>query len=981
MATRACLALPLLGISVLLCGAAQAQLANKPPVPQWISPKSDSSIVEKHIPFSGKLLKAVLLVAGDGKLAIILNGTTLGEVEYKDGKAASLDATPYIREGDNLLSIRCNGRIAALLELNGDLARKQWIVSDGSWTTPDKKAVVAQGAVDAGDANPFDLGKAFDAYNSWQLAKAGSQNQATDASSLTLLPGFHAELIHSATPEEGSWVAMAFDPEGRITLAREKKGLLRVSFHEGHISGIEVINDTLLECRGLLYAKGALFAHANVSKGLFRLRDPKRDGHFDEIVELLHTEGGTGHARNHLKLGPDGKIYLAYGNNVLLPANLARSALQHFAPDQLLSNPWDNGMFDGNVELPAGHVLRMNPDGSQVELVAGGFRNPLDIAFDHNGELFTFDADMERDIGASWYMPTRVLQVVPGADYGWRRGTGRFPAAYIETLPSVLDVGLSSPTGVFFGYGAKFPSRYQKALLILDWAYGRILAIHMNARGAGYRGTQETFVSGRPLNVTDGCIGPDGALWFVTGGRGTQSGLYRVTYTGNSVERSREELPVVQLTEIQKERRYWERLAWAEDIPEQELPRLFADLGSSDRFLSHAARTALERLSLAKWTLSGLKGNAWLQGALARVRLDDTAARQEICRGLLQRLQVTKPGESGYGDLLRVLELAFIRLGAPDDAERAACVKVFEPAYPAQSEPWINRELCRLLVYLQSPHVLAQTQHLLASATESEDLVFYPMILRYVKSGWTLEIRRTVFDALNRAEQHNGASTYFKAIQDLRGEFAAALSPEESARLADVVLPKKPAQLSLHALPAHTFKNWKLEDLVPSLDQVSQGRSFERARSALVAAQCVFCHRVSSDPSLPAGIFGPDLSQVSSRFNRRDLLDNILNPSKVIDDKYRNVLVTLVSGEEVSGAFESEDDERLVLRPNPLAPEKKEIAKSMIRQRKLSGVSPMPAGLFNILKQDQILDILAFFEAGGDPQHPVFTSTHRASAK
>jgi hypothetical protein len=272
------------------------------------------------------------------------------------------------------------------------------------------------------------LKKTFDAYNSWQLAKPGAQNQATDPATLTLLPGFKAELIRSSQPGEDSWVSMAFDPQGRITLGKEKKGLLRLTLSGSGDQKMETIDDELLECRGLLYAHGSLFANANNTKALFRLTDKDGDGVFEERKELMHTGGGVGHGRNHIKLGPDGDIYVAHGNNVLIPENVAPdSPLKNYANDQLIPNPWDGSMFDGNVELPAGHILRVKPDGSKITLLAGGLRNPLDIAFNSRGDLFTFDADMERDVGTPWYMPTRVLHVVPGADFGWRRGTGRFP--------------------------------------------------------------------------------------------------------------------------------------------------------------------------------------------------------------------------------------------------------------------------------------------------------------------------------------------------------------------------------------------------------------------------------------------------------------------------------------------------------------------------------------------------------------------------
>ena len=86
-----------------------------------------------------------------------------------------------------------------------------------------------------------------------------------------------------------------------------------------------------------------------------------------------------------------------------------------------------------------------------------------------------------------------------------------------------------------FGTRSQFPVDYQKALFILDWTYGRILAVHLRPRGSTYMGSAEVFLRGQPLNLTD-LIGPDGALYFVTGGRKTQSALYRVSYHGPSTQ-------------------------------------------------------------------------------------------------------------------------------------------------------------------------------------------------------------------------------------------------------------------------------------------------------------------------------------------------------------------------------------------------------------------------------------------------------------
>ena len=141
---------------------------------------------------------------------------------------------------------------------------------------------------------------------------------------------------------------------------------------------------------------------------------------------------------------------------------------------------------------------------------------------------------MEWDIGAPWYRPTRVYHVISGAEFGFRNGSGKWPDYAIDSFGTAVDIGPGSPTGVTFGYGAKFPAKYQEAFYIADWSFGKLRAVHLTPSGASYTGEAEDFVSGQPLAVTDLVINPkDGAMYFAVGGRNTQSALYRLTYVGN----------------------------------------------------------------------------------------------------------------------------------------------------------------------------------------------------------------------------------------------------------------------------------------------------------------------------------------------------------------------------------------------------------------------------------------------------------------
>ncbi|MBI3882333.1 MAG: hypothetical protein HY301_20030, partial [Verrucomicrobia bacterium] len=592
---------------------------NNYPKPEWISAAQSVTGTPGffHHTFTNAPgnLKAILLVAGDGKISVELNGQPVADAEGRE-RAAGFDVTPHVRAGENTVrviqqSAATQNRLGFVLELSSPQGRIHWIVSDTNWlASANGKSwtrVASHGLTSAdAAADPFDPKRAFDAYNSWQLAKGA--NAATPAESLTMPPGFKAELLRSAQPGEDSWIALAFDPQGHLTIAKEKRGLLRFTLGRSAVEKVEVINDTLLECRGLLYAHGALYASANGSHVLLRLRDPKHDGVFDDAQELLHTDGGTGHGRNHVKLGPYGKIYLIHGDDVTLtPKATSHCPPNFFAPDQLIPAAWDESPARLAQRLPLGHLLRADADGTNWEMLCGGLRNPLDVAFNEDGEAFTYDADNERDIGAPWYKPTRVLHLVSGGDYGWRRSTATFPEFRPDCLPPVVNIGVGSPTGIEFGTRAKFPDRWRRGLFISDWAYGRILAVHMKPAGASYTGTSETFVSGRPLNVTDLAFGPDGAMYFVTGGRRTQSGLYRVSSVGPM-----EKEPEKNAAELAEEnkcaelRKLRHQLEASHRPPKPDETRLtvadiWPHLSHADPWIRHAARVALERKSFETW--------------------------------------------------------------------------------------------------------------------------------------------------------------------------------------------------------------------------------------------------------------------------------------------------------------------------------------------------------------------------------------------
>jgi len=129
----------LLGSAFVPC--VPAQVVNRPPVPEWISRAGAQTNQPVHFrrefTAPSPLLKSVLLGACEGQMEVILNGQRVGEI-VGTTTATGFDVTGQLRPGSNVITLRAvnptgPAKVAVLLELNADLARQQWIISDTNW--------------------------------------------------------------------------------------------------------------------------------------------------------------------------------------------------------------------------------------------------------------------------------------------------------------------------------------------------------------------------------------------------------------------------------------------------------------------------------------------------------------------------------------------------------------------------------------------------------------------------------------------------------------------------------------------------------------------------------------------------------------------------------------------------------------------------------------------------------------------------------
>ena len=830
---------------------------------------------------------------------------------------------------------------------------------------------------------------------------------------LETLPGFKIEHVLKADRDKnGSWICMAKDPKGRLLLGGQRdQAITRVTLDGGKVIKEELLQIPVTETMGMLFVENVLYLNGAGSDGkycLFRCRDSKGDDSYDDVESLREWRSGAGeHGAHAIVLGPDKKLYIVCGNFVDVPNDLApTSPHRNYGDDLALKRAEDGNGFGAGRQPPGGFIARMDLDGKNAELYSAGERNTYDIGFNPDGELFGFDSDMEWDWGNPWYRPVHVFHSVRGGDNGFREGSAKWPEYYPDGLPYASTIGIGCPTGVVFGSGSAFPIKYQKAFYVLDWTYGRLIAVHLTPNGASYTGTHENFVAPKslhstagktPLNLTDVVIGDDGALYFTIGGRGTQSSLFRVTYTG-----SEPSSPVVSGDLKEKAgsdaraiRHKLESLNINADPKTVEFAWPY--LNHQDRYIRYAARLAIERNPVSEWQAKALAEKqplAAFTSLLALARLAPPDTQSAIFKSLMSK-SFGNLTEEQLLSKLRVIEVSIARQGVPAGDVADQVISELGPLFPAKND-FVNRELSQILLALNTPYAIGRTVALMQAALTQEEQVFYAMQLRNIKAGlnnetgWNNEIRRAYLSWWNtgRSTTHpaqtikwfedagirfNNGASFANFMSQAHEAAKFTMSPEEILALGDVLTayedaqPKKP-QLPKGAASRKLVQEWTTADLLPLLDQGSGGRSFSRGQEIYVEAQCAACHRYGDQ----GGMIGPDLTAVSTRFKRPDIVESVTDPSKVLSEQYRNTAIETVSGKVVIGRVVEETPEKIVLRPNPLEPETVVVKKSEIESRSLSKVSPMPAGLFNTFTKEEILDLLAYLESLGNSSHPNF---------
>jgi len=970
----------------------------------------DSDVDHVNVDFTKRFIlnnnvkRAKLFVTADDEWQVYINQKKVTEgVLWR--KPSKVDITKYLVLGSNEIFVKAknNGSAAGLLfrlEIELKNKTKRIVVSDTSWQATVPGSNIMTDAVRMFNYGKGPWGKVFD--------KASLPDKNFIAATHTnILPGFSMEKIHTIDKKEyGSWVGLTADNKGRLITCDQYGDIYRVNI-KGDVS-VERLNIALEStdadgkptkvaftgAHGLLYAFDSLYVVVNETDtphGVYRLQDTTGDDQYDRVKLLRRIKARGEHGIHSLVLSPDGQsMYLVGGNHSTLPEGLLTRDANARGEDHTATRLWNSrGHAKGRLS-PGGFILQFKPDGSQMTLIAHGFRNEFDAAFNEYGDLFAFDADMEWDFGSPWYRPTRVNHVVSGADFGWRSGTGKWPAYYPDSLPAVLDIGPGSPTGVVGGLGAKFPAKYQRAIFINDWTFGTMYAVHLEPDGASYKATSEEFLSGRAFPLTDVIIHPvDGNMYFLIGGRRTQSALYRVTYVGNE---STEPIVPTRPSKAVNKRRALEKLH-LEGVGVKAVKMAWQSLNSSDRHIRYAARVAIEKQPVSAWRAKALgetKTTASIEALIALSRLGDKTLQSKIIKSL-NRLPMNKMATEQFLAAVRAYQLCVSRMGIPSVSDRIEISAKLSPFYP-NNDHFVDRELSQLLLKIGDEKATSTTVHLLLNA-QNETIDFAsPQLLkrneRYansinktqksrpnaqqialayslydIKTGWSPELRKAFFSWFSVASQWSAGNTVSKDIENMRDialqhvedgkerEMLRGLATATSKVMADVIPASGPPVI------------WTVDSAMAAIKSKMTNRNFARGKNLYRAQACFSCHQFNGD----GGGIGPNLTQAGNRYTLKDLLENIIEPSKSISDQYGSIVVTKNDGTQIIGREAGEESGQLLVMNNPALPERTiGIDRDEIQSIKPYAISVMPPGLIYALNVDELADLVAYLLSGGN---------------
>jgi putative membrane-bound dehydrogenase-like protein len=805
--------------------------------------------------------------------------------------------------------------------------------------------------------------------------------------------------LFAAEPDIVTPIGLAIDARGRIFVLESHTHFPKADYpgpkydrvkrfidadRDGKPESITVFAEGLHHGMHLAFAPdGRLYAtHRN---GVVRLDDADDNGVCEAQVKILTMETRGDYPHNGIgaiAFSPDGWLYVGQGEN-LGEAYTLRGT--------------DGRSHSGHGE--GGNIFRCRPDGSQLEHVATGFWNPFGLVFFGGQYLMAVDNDPDSR------PPNRLLDVVPGGDYGFKFRFGRtglhpyqaWNGELPGTLPMVCGVG-EGASAVLAGDRTALPGLHDGLLVSAGWDH-RIEVAHPKSFGASLRSELAALVEGgenfRPIGLA---AAPDGAVYFTdwvdvsynVHGKGR---IWRLQPKGAKFAPNS---PLVLKPDVHRAH----MKAVYDTTSPADLAKLKSALaGADDPFLRSAAITALARPALVDVS-RGLLGSPSADmrlGGLLALRRANVADAPALLDKLLadpdprvRLMALIWTGENAFVALTNRLSVALTagavtpallrahaateqilskatggtKGGSPDGIEAFEFVdrpdeaRAIEQLRAGAKVPLpVRVEAVRTLTPTTNALALARLRQLAARQNEPVGLRAEAVAALAGDPGSTEALLELLIDSAPQIQLEATRSLCaFVASPRVQAAFAARRKVLATRPADDPVREQLDFALELAGLGGSGDPPRPAPDEAwrKALEKPGDPASGRRVFFSPTAA-CGRCHRIEDQ----GGRLGPDLSTIARGADREKLMQSILHPSRDIAPQFVSHEVETKDGRAISGLLTAQGSDGTV---TIVTAEGKalRIPGSQVVSHSLSKVSMMPEGLDRTMSVRDFRDLMAF---------------------
>lgn len=701
---------------------------------------------------------------------------------------------------------------------------------------------------------------------------------------------------------------------------------------------------------------------------------------------------GTDHATNGIQIGIDGWIYIAVGDFSFYNATDASGQ---------------------KMTMLGGGIVRVRPDGTEMEIFTHGLRNIYDVAIDPFMNVFTRDNTND---GGGWNI--RFSHQIQTGEYGYPMLFKHFTE---EIIPALVDAGGGSGTGALFLNDDRWPKEYNNTPLMADWGRNYLYRHVVEEDGPTY--TQEDTEFIQLPQITD--LDVDGAgimylsAWDGAGYSGSPDKGYIVRvipedfvykYPGEICKKSDKELVSLLKSPYAKIRQEAQYNLLQRENPAAQADAIWSEVKNSS--ISVEARIAALYTYAQVMKEDGVEKlleathDSHLQEYALRALADRTGWAEKIpAEPFLEGLKSSNP---------RIQAISVIELGRL--GKREAIPELLKFPVPAsfrapdlgQEGPHATPNSKIILPHLAVRALInldAVDEVVNAVDTENQDLALWAM--RYMHDEKVVnkliemypaaepDLQEKILHTLSRIyhkEAPYDATWWWGTRPDTHGPYYKTEDWSGTSVIRDFLLaeqknPHGPGALFFRMLNTkyrldiapfgiidltpvaesqpdvdlEEVKNKKgqvgensIEDVLLALQEI-KGEP-EKGKELFTRQGCQVCHSISKDEVMK----GPFMGQIGSIMNREQIAESILKPDASISQGFATVQIKTKQGNTYVGFVTAESADKLTIRN--IAGVATELSMADVAERKQLENSMMPEGLANALSYEEFASLVAFLE-------------------